>query len=119
MAMTAKEKQDAAKAKAWANYIKVRDAERAKLKQINDKHGHAASGWGKGFSDADEIKKKIKQEIEAKHATAMAAAKVRDDKKQAAAKAIIDAARQACESKVAAAWQAFEVLDIGGRTKKP
>jgi hypothetical protein len=110
--------REKAKAKAWANYVKVRDAENARLKATEEKHGRTARGFGNGDFDPDGIKAKIKREIEEKYKAAIEKAAAIKQAEQDKASAAIEEARKRRTSLVDAAWQAFEVLDVGGKTRR-
>ena len=106
------------RAKAWANYVKVRDRETAKCEAIVTKTGPMAYG-GISHHEREKLKERITAEVEARYAKEIAAAEAKHKAAAESAKKTIDAARAAKKTAIDAAWQAFEVLDVGGRTKRP
>ena len=110
-----KEQRDEARAKAWANYIKVRDRERARDIAFGKKvNAEKVTEW----VDRDELKAEVKREIEAKYKARLEAAEKAAEKARERRMSALQKSTDEMRDKIAAAWQAFEVLDVGGRTKR-
>lgn len=106
------------RAKAWAHYVKVRDAETAKYTAIEKTHSRTANGYGDDSFDEGDIYKRIKKEVDERYKKEIAAAEAKKQATMDRAKKILDDARAKKNAAIDAAWQAFEILDVGGKTKR-